>query len=83
MQERRHNQRARTLRAGKILFNNKRSVIDCMIRNMSGNGACLLVASVVGIPPIFDLLIEGEAVSRRCKAVWHGQNRIGIEFNGP
>jgi hypothetical protein len=80
MQERRHSQRARTLRAGKILFNNKRSVIDCMVRNTSTNGACLLVASVVGIPPAFDLLIEGEAASRPCKAVWHGQNRIGIEF---
>jgi hypothetical protein len=81
MQEHRHSQRARTLRAGKILFNNKRSVIDCMVRNTSSNGACLLVPSVVGIPSAFNLLIEGEAGSRPCKAVWHGQNRIGIEFN--
>ena len=41
MQERRHKPRLRTLRAGKILFNNKRSVIDCMVRNASTNGACL------------------------------------------
>jgi hypothetical protein len=80
MQERRHSQRARTLRAGKILFNNKRSVIDCMIRNISTEGACLLVASVVGIPSDFDLLIDGEAATRACKTVWHAQNRIGIEF---
>ena len=33
MLERRHSQRARTLRAGKIVFNNKNSVIDCMVRN--------------------------------------------------
>jgi hypothetical protein len=80
MQERRHSQRARTLRAGKIVFNDKRCVIDCMIRNISRNGACLLVASVVGIPSGFDLLIDGEAESRHCKLVWHAQNRIGIEF---
>ena len=80
MQERRHSQRARTLRAGKILFNNKRSVIDCMVRNVSTDGACLLVPSVVGIPSAFELLIDGEAASRPCKTVWHAQNRIGIEF---
>jgi hypothetical protein len=80
MQERRHSQRVRTLRAGRIVFNNKRSVIDCMVRNTSRNGACLLVASVVGIPSAFELLIEGDTDSRPCKRVWHAQNRIGIEF---
>jgi hypothetical protein len=80
MLERRHSQRVRTLRAGKIVFNNKRCVIDCMVRNTSRNGACLLIASVVGIPSAFDLLIEGEAESRHCKMVWHAQNRIGIEY---
>jgi len=82
MLERRHSQRARTLRAGKIVFNNKTSVIDCMVRNTSRNGACLLVASVIGIPSTFDLLIEGDGASRSCKMVWNNQNRIGIEFRG-
>ena len=81
MQERRHTPRARTLRAGKILINNKRSVIDCMIRNVSARGACLLLPSVVGVPQMFDLMIEGEAASRPCKMIWHAQNRIGIEFS--
>jgi len=82
MLERRHSERARTLRAGKIVFNNKTSVIDCMVRNTSRNGACLLVASVIGIPSTFDLLIEGDGASRSCKMVWNNQNRIGIEFRG-
>jgi PilZ domain len=82
MQERRHGQRLRTLRAGKILFNNKRSVVDCMVRNLSRHGACLMVASVVGIPPAFELLIEGEPASRACNIVWHAPNKIGIEFSG-
>src|ERR1700757_5133900 len=77
MLERRHSQRARTLRAGKIVFNNKSSIIDCMVRNVSRSGACLLVSSVIGVPSTFDLLIEGEAVSRPCKMVWNNQNRVG------
>ena len=79
MQERRHKPRLRTLRAGKILFNNKRSVIDCMVRNVSRKGACLMVASVVGIPSGFDLL----SASRPCNMVWHASNKIGVEFSGP
>jgi PilZ domain len=81
MQERRRGARARTLRAGKILINNKRSVIDCMVRNVSARGACLLLPSVIGVPQMFDLIIDGEAASRPCKMIWHAQNRIGIEFS--
>jgi hypothetical protein len=79
MQERRHSPRSRTLRAGKILFNNKRSVIDCMVRNISAHGACLLVANVVG-PACFDLIIDGESTSHPCTMVWHAANRLGVEF---
>jgi hypothetical protein len=80
MQNRRRSPRTRILRAGKILLNNKRSVIDCMVRNISDHGACLLVANVVGIPATFDLMIDGEPASRPCTTVWHAQNRLGIEF---
>jgi hypothetical protein len=81
MQERRHSSRTRTLRAARILFNNKRSVVDCMVRNISARGACLLVANVVGIPSTFDLMIDGESASRPCTMVWHASNRLGIEFH--
>jgi PilZ domain len=80
MAERRRSQRVRTLRAGRIVINNRRSVLDCMVRNLSPAGACLIVPSIVGIPPTFELLIEGERAPRPCKLIWHDQNRIGIEF---
>jgi PAS domain-containing protein len=80
VQDRRKVARSRTLREGKILLNDRRSVIDCVVRNLSEAGACLQVASVVGIPPNFDLQIDHEAISRPCRMIWHAQNRIGIEF---
>jgi hypothetical protein len=80
MHEQRRSQRVRTLRAGKIVFNNKGSVIDCTVRNLSRTGACLLVANVLGIPSAFELLIDGEAETRSCRRVWHAQNRMGVEF---
>jgi PAS domain-containing protein len=80
MAERRKSQRSRSLRAGKILFNGKRSVITCTLRNQSGEGASLQVQSTVGIPAFFELLLDGEAAARPCNVVWKAQNRIGIEF---
>jgi diguanylate cyclase (GGDEF)-like protein len=80
MQERRHAVRTRSLLAGKILLNGQRSVIDCVVRNLSPQGACLQVASVVGIPQAFDLQIDGEKNARPCAAVWRARNRIGVDF---
>jgi diguanylate cyclase (GGDEF)-like protein len=80
MDERRQSHRARTLRSGKILFNDRRSVVDCTVRNLSGEGACLQVASLVGIPASFDLMIEGEASSRPCRMMWQSDNRAGVAF---
>jgi len=79
MNERRNMQRTRTLRTGKILFHQRGSVIDCVVRNLSAQGACLQVESIVDVPDSFDLVIEGDA-SRPCRLAWKRGNRIGVEF---
>jgi diguanylate cyclase (GGDEF)-like protein len=78
--ERRTSHRARMWRGGKILLNNRRSVLDCTIRNLSREGACLQVESLVGVPPAFDLLIDGEPAPRPCRLVWRSDHRAGVEF---
>jgi diguanylate cyclase (GGDEF)-like protein len=80
MEERRKHQRFRVLRAGKIVLNKKGSVLDCRVRNLSDEGACLDVSSVVGIPDTFGLLIDGESAHRDCSRVWQSENRIGVRF---
>jgi hypothetical protein len=74
----RRQERHRTLKAGKIIFNRKASVVDCTIRNVSEGGACLLVDSVVGIPETFDLAIDQTV--RSCTVKWKSANRIGVSF---
>jgi PilZ domain len=80
VEERRESHRSRTYRGGKILFNNRRSVIDCTIRNLSHEGACLQVESVVGVPAEFDLLVDGEEAPRPCRLRWQSDHRVGVEF---
>ena len=80
MTERRKAQRSRSLKGGKILFNNKQSVIDCTVRNLSDGGANLHVETAQGVPAFLDLLIDGETASRPCDVIWKAQNRIGVAF---
>lgn len=77
MEQRRH-PRQRILKAAKILFNNHYSVIDCTVRNLSSSGACLHVASSLGIPDTFDMVLEG--VTRPCRTVWRREKQLGVEF---
>jgi diguanylate cyclase (GGDEF)-like protein len=80
MEERRKAARNRSLLQGKILINDRRSVIDCVVHNLSQHGACLRVASLIGIPPAFELQIGDETSTRQCVAIWHSDARIGVEF---
>jgi len=72
--------RFRTLKAGKIVFNHHGSVVDCMVRNLSATGACLVVPSTVGIPDRFDLVIAPGKDARRCRVAWKDDTRVGIMF---
>jgi diguanylate cyclase (GGDEF)-like protein len=83
VEERRASHRSRTFRGGKILFKDRQSVLDCTIRNLSPEGACLQVESLVGVPPTFDLLIEGEEAPRPCRLAWQSHDRAGVEFALP
>jgi PilZ domain len=70
--------RQRTLKAGTIEFNG--GTIDCVVRNVSDTGAQLEVASPVGIPGEFNLLISGNIAKRPCRVAWVKDKRIGVAF---
>ena len=79
MDERRKIQRHRTLKAGHINFNRAGS-IDCRIRNLSPAGACLEVASQIGIPDRFELWIESDHLHHPCQVIWRTATRMGVAF---
>ena len=79
MEERRKVPRHRTLKAGHIAFN-RAGTVDCRVRNLSPAGACLEVASQLGIPDDFTLLIESDRLMKKCHVVWRTATRMGVEF---
>lgn len=78
--ERRRWPRSRTLKAGRIVFNLKSSVVTCMVRNLTDHGALLVVESTAGIPQHFELLMEHELRGRPCMVVWQQEKQIGVTF---
>jgi hypothetical protein len=81
MDERRKSARHRTLKAGSISFN-RAAGIDCRVRNLSPVGACLEVASQVGIPDDFVLVVGTEHLKLACHVIWRTATRIGVAFGG-
>ena len=56
---------------------------DCMITDMSKQGARLF-ANGAEVPDQFDLLISGDnGVRRGCQVVWRLGGEIGVAFVGP
>jgi hypothetical protein len=80
-EERRKVVRHRTLKAGSISFN-RAGGIDCRVRNLSSAGACLEVASQVGIPENFELVVERDHFRSACHVIWRAATRLGVDFCG-
>lgn len=81
MEERRKVSRQRVLKGGTISFN-RAGGIDCRVRNLSPSGACLEVASHIGIPEAFVLVIEHDKFRQPCQVIWRSATRLGVEFRG-
>jgi hypothetical protein len=80
MSDHRRARRQRTLKSGRIVFNQKSSVFDCTVRNLSPTGACLHVPSSIGIPQVFELIIDSETEARPSWVIWRSETRIGVHF---
>ncbi|NEU15058.1 PilZ domain-containing protein [Methylobacterium sp. BTF04] len=78
MNESRSERRQRVLLAGKIILDTG-GVIDCTIRDRSGSGARLKVASVIGIPDTFTLAI-GFDEQHAVNVAWRKQAELGVHF---
>jgi hypothetical protein len=80
MLERRVATRKRVLKQGTLAFAGGGG-IDCTVRNISITGARIDIASPMGLPHSFTLVIKTDQFLRRCHPVWSKETRIGIAFD--
>ena len=80
MTEQRAVPRHRVLKRGTLAFSSGGG-LDCTVRNLSPTGARVDIASPVGVPEAFTLVIESDHFMRHCHAVWSSEQRIGVAFD--
>ena len=78
MQDRRGSVRRRTYLSGRIAFNSRCSTVDCIVRNLSHNGAMLEFAEPTRPPGEFHFHIVGKGESRHGRLIWRDGSRIGV-----
>jgi hypothetical protein len=83
MSERRRSARKRSFLRGCIYFNKRRSVADCLIRDISDEGARIIFSDTINIPDIVELYIPQKEQTRRAHVQWRHGGELGITFGEP
>jgi len=56
------------------------SVMSCMVRNISVEGAAIDVENPAFVPPHFRLVMANDSTVHECRIAWIQKNRIGVTF---
>jgi PilZ domain len=59
------------------------SVMSCMVRNISPEGAAIDVENPAYVPQHFRLVMANDSSVRECRIAWIQKNRIGVSFVAP
>ena len=78
--ERRTLLRQRSFLQGRLYFNNRRSSLDCLVRDISDQGAKLKVSDSIAIPEFVELHIPNKDETYRAKVQWRTGFEIGVTF---
>jgi diguanylate cyclase (GGDEF)-like protein len=70
----------RVLKAGRIIFNNRASVVNCTVRWMSEEGAGMDVTASFGLPNRFTLAIRSDDFEQPCQVVAQTDRHIEVRF---
>jgi hypothetical protein len=72
--------RRKHLKGALIVVGNGRSSVGCTVRDMTEDGAMLLVGSSVGLPSTFTLQFNDGSPTRGCSVVWKKLAMLGVRF---
>jgi hypothetical protein len=78
--ERRRITRQKSFLRGSIHFNNRRSVVDCLVRDISPYGARLIFSDAVTTPDVLELYIPQKEQTLRVNVIWRHGQEAGVAF---
>jgi hypothetical protein len=78
--ERRRSARQKSFLRGMIYFNNRRNVVDCLVRDISQYGARLIFSDAVTTPDVLELYIPQKEQTLRINVIWRHGQEVGVAF---
>jgi hypothetical protein len=78
--ERRTHPRQRVLKGATIRFNKGYGALECVVRNLSPNGARLAFGETTAVPPAFELKIAGDDNVREARVRWRTVDSVGASL---
>jgi hypothetical protein len=78
--ERRKVARQKSFLRGMIYFNNRRSAVDCLIRDISNFGARVIFSDSIQTPDVLDLYIPQKEQTLRAHVIWRHGTEVGVAF---
>jgi hypothetical protein len=77
--ERREQTRRTVIKGARIVFNERKSTLDCRVRDMTQDGARLDFSTPQLLPHEFELQLAGTP-ARRCGLCWARGTFVGVRF---
>jgi PilZ domain-containing protein len=78
MEEKRKHQRTEINEPGYVSAGG--SVMRCVVRNISPEGAAIDVENPAFVPAQFRLVMASDSSARDCTVIWIREKRIGVAF---
>jgi hypothetical protein len=78
--EKRESDRIRSFLRAQIIFNNRMTTIDCIVKNISSTGARVALDNTLAVPTEFDIYIPQRGRSHHARLIWRDKDSIGIDF---
>jgi hypothetical protein len=79
MFERRKHERLASAEAAQIIFDEPDARMDCTIRDLSDDGACVEVSNTRLVPTLFKL-VRASGATVLCRVAWRTRNKVGVTF---
>ena len=80
MGERRRSVRQKSFLRGCVYFNKRRQALDCLIRDISDQGARIIFSDTVSVPDIVELYVPQKEKTLRAHVQWRHGDEIGLAF---
>jgi hypothetical protein len=83
MNERRASRRQKSFLRGVVYFDKRRSETACLVRDLSEDGARIVLSQTITIPAVIELQIPQREQTLSARVQWRRADEVGLSFSKP